>query len=87
MATAAVSPCMTWISVAVIGDGRRYDWVIALRAVETARELGIDENDLWLAAHAALYNLVLVTADRLANLALAIENAGIGPRVEDWTRP
>ncbi len=52
----------------------------------TARELGVDENDLWIAAHAALYNLVLVTADGLANLAKAIEAGGIGPRVEDWTK-
>ncbi len=53
----------------------------------TARELGIDENDLWIAAHAALHNLVLVTADRLGNLAKAIEHAGIGPKLEDWTKP
>ncbi len=53
----------------------------------TARELGIDENDLWIAAHAALYGFVLVTADRLARIATAIESAGIGPEVEDWTKP
>lgn len=53
----------------------------------TARELGIDENDLWIAAHAALHNLVLVTADRLARLAKAIEQAGIGPEIQDWTKP
>jgi predicted nucleic acid-binding protein len=52
----------------------------------TARELGIDENDLWIAAHAALYNLVLVTADGLANLKEAINGAGVGPELEDWTK-
>ncbi len=53
----------------------------------TALELGIDENDLWIAAQAALYNLVLVTADGLANLKGAIDQTGIGPTVEDWTKP
>jgi predicted nucleic acid-binding protein len=52
----------------------------------TARELGIDENDLWIAAHAALHNFVLVTADRLSHLANAIQEAGTGPKLEDWTR-
>jgi len=53
----------------------------------TSLELGIDENDLWIAAHAALHGLVLVTHDRLSNLARAIQNAGVGPVVEDWTGP
>jgi predicted nucleic acid-binding protein len=52
----------------------------------TARELGIDENDLWIAAHAALHNLVLVTADGLANIKEAIKEVGIGPKLEDWTK-
>lgn len=46
--------------------------------------LGIQENDLWIAAHAALHNLVLVTADGLARLVRAIEKAGVGPTVENW---
>ncbi len=52
----------------------------------TARELGIDENDLWIAAHAALNNLVLVTVDGLSSLRSAIQHAGIGPALEDWTQ-
>lgn len=52
----------------------------------TSRELGIEENDLWIAAHAALHNLVLVTADGLARLTEAIANAGVGPTVENWAR-
>lgn len=52
----------------------------------TGRELGIDENDLWIAAHAALHNFVFVTADGLGKLAVAIEKAGIGLKVEDWTK-
>jgi len=51
-----------------------------------ARELGIQENDLWIAAHAALFNLVMVTGDSLVNLKEAIEQAGIGPKMEDWTK-
>lgn len=52
----------------------------------SSQELGIQENDLWIAAHAALHNLVLVTADGLARLTEAINETGVGPTIEDWTR-
>ena len=34
----------------------------------SAKELGIQENDLWIAAQAVQYNLVLVTADHMRRL-------------------
>lgn len=37
----------------------------------TSRELGIQENDLWIAAVAVEYNLILVTEDKLTNITLA----------------
>ncbi len=39
----------------------------------TGRELGIQENDLWIAAIAVQYNLVLVTQDKMKNIRQAIQ--------------
>jgi tRNA(fMet)-specific endonuclease VapC len=46
----------------------------------TGRELGIQENDLWIAAQAFEYNLVLVTNDGLVR----IREAGGDLRIENW---
>ncbi len=46
------------------GQRRRVKRIESLTDTETARELGIDENDLWIASVALQYNLVLVTADK-----------------------
>lgn len=46
----------------------------------TARELGIQENDLWIASQALEHNLVLATNDRLARLRDVAQEL----RVEDW---
>lgn len=47
----------------------------------TSRELGIQENDLWIAAQALEHNLVLVTKDKLDHI------RAVAPRLvlEDWT--
>ena len=50
----------------------------------TGRELGIDENDLWIVAQAAERNLVLVTHDRLVRIREALQDLNLGPRLEDW---
>jgi len=47
----------------------------------TAKELGIQENDLWIGAQAIERNLVLVTNDAMAR----IREVGPELRVEDWT--
>ncbi len=46
----------------------------------TSRELGIQENDLWIAAQALEHNLVLVTHDRIKHIRGVAEEL----RVEDW---
>jgi tRNA(fMet)-specific endonuclease VapC len=47
----------------------------------TGQELGVQENDLWIAAQAIEHNLVLVTNDVLAR----IREAGADLRIENWT--
>jgi tRNA(fMet)-specific endonuclease VapC len=49
----------------------------------TGAELGIDENDLWMAAQAIQYNLIMVTNDEMARI------RSVAPEldVEDWTHP
>ena len=47
----------------------------------TSRELGIQENDLWLAAQALEFNLVLVTHDAMVRLRDVCEEL----QIEDWT--
>jgi predicted nucleic acid-binding protein len=47
----------------------------------TSRELGIQENDLWIAAQALEYNLVLVTNDKMDRIRDVCEDL----QVENWT--
>jgi len=49
----------------------------------TGAELGIDENDLWIAAQAMQYNLILVTNDEMERIRKVEEALDI----EDWTVP
>lgn len=46
----------------------RTTWPEDLRERTTAKELGIQENDLWIAAQAIQYNLVLITGDHMRRL-------------------
>ncbi len=50
----------------------------------TGRELGIDENDLWIVAQAAERNLVLVTHDKMVRIRKALQESEIDVRIEDW---
>lgn len=50
----------------------------------TDHELGIDENDLWLAAQAMEYDLTLVTHDKMNRIR---EVAADTVRFEDWRKP
>lgn len=50
----------------------------------TGRELGIDENDLWIVGQAAERNLVLVTHDKMIRIREALQESKIGVRIEDW---
>ena len=52
----------------------------------TASTLGIDENDLWIAAQAIQYNLVLVTNDGMANIRAVLRQVAPALReLENWT--
>ena len=50
----------------------------------TGRELGIDENDLWIVSQAAERNLVLVTHDKLVRIRDALRELELRVRIEDW---
>ncbi len=50
----------------------------------TGKELGIDENDLWIAAQAKTHNLVLVTHDSKHNFAMMLNQFAPALTVEDW---
>ena len=46
----------------------------------TSQELGIQENDLWIAAQALEYNLVLVTNDKMERIRDVCEEL----QIENW---
>jgi len=50
-----------------------------------ARELGIEEKDLWLVAQAAERNLVLVTSDKMTRIRDAVREEYPDLRIEDWS--
>jgi len=52
-----------------------------------ARELGIDENDLWIVAQSVERNLVLVTSDKMARIREAVCELYAGFRIENWALP
>ncbi len=49
-----------------------------------SRELGIDENDLWIAAQAAERQLVLVTNDGMARIRSVVQDL---LEIEEWVNP
>lgn len=52
----------------------------------TGQELGIDENDLWIAAQAMTHQLVLVSHDRRGNFGKVLQRFSSALRVEDWAK-
>ncbi len=50
------------------------------------QELGIDENDLWIAAQAKTHNLVLVSHDRRGNFGKVLQHFATSLHVEDWAK-
>ena len=53
----------------------------------TATRLGIDENDLWIAAQAVQYNLALVTNDGMARIRAVLSELAPSLHIENWTKP
>jgi predicted nucleic acid-binding protein len=50
----------------------------------TGKELGIDENDIWIASQATTYNLVLVTNDARGNFGKVVVQFAPALTVENW---
>lgn len=50
----------------------------------TGHSLGIDENDLWLVAHAIARGYVLVSNDRMKKIKAAAANVGHPLQLENW---
>jgi len=50
----------------------------------TGKELGIDENDIWIAAQAKTHNFVLVTHDSRGNFGKMLKQFAPVLEVEDW---
>ena len=63
--------------------GRRCRWIEQMIEPATGLSLGIQENDLWIAAQAIEHRLVLVSADRHMNRIHEVANDLV---FEDWTR-
>lgn len=53
----------------------------------TAQPLGIDENDLWIAAQAVEFNLCLVTGDAMSRIREAIKLVYPDFVIVDWSNP
>ena len=52
----------------------------------TARELGVQENDIWIAAQAMTFNLVLVTHDSRGRFGDLLRQFATSLQVEDWVQ-
>jgi tRNA(fMet)-specific endonuclease VapC len=58
-----------------------------LREPTTAKELGIQENDLWIASVAVQYDLRFLTMDRAGGMRRVLEAAGYLDRTDFFVRP
>jgi len=50
----------------------------------TSRELGIQENDLWLCAQAVAHDMVLVTNDKMLRIREVSEDMQPVLRIQNW---
>ena len=55
-----------------------------LREFTSGKELGIQENDLWIVSVAVAYNLVFVTADRAGGMRRIVDAANYTNRTQYW---
>jgi tRNA(fMet)-specific endonuclease VapC len=65
-------------------DSNRHNHPETLVDKTTGAELGIDENDLWIAAQAMEHNFILASTDRMNKIKKA---GGKALEIEDWTLP
>ena len=59
-------------------------WLEDLIERTSAKELGVQENDIWIAAQAIQYNLILVTGDHMQRLVDVSENLDYSLRIARW---
>ena len=59
-------------------------WPEDLQDRTTAKQLGVQENDIWIAAQAIQYNLVLITADHMRRLADVSETLDYPLQLARW---
>ncbi len=64
------------------GIGTKY--VEDLSELATGKELGIQENDLWIVSAAKTHNLIFVTRDRRGGMPRVVEVAEYSERTEYW---
>ncbi len=55
-----------------------------LREVTTGKELGIQENDLWIVSVAVEYNLMFVTTDKAGGMRKIVDAANYAHRTQFW---
>lgn len=53
----------------------------------TSKELGIQENDLWLCAQAAAHDMILVTNDKMLRIREVSQGMQPALRIQNWTNP
>lgn len=62
----------------------RAKWPEDLRDRTSAKKLGVQENDLWIAAQAVQYNLVLITGDYMRRLREVSATLAYPLQVASW---
>ena len=60
-------------------------YVEDLRERTSGKELGIQENDLWIVSVAVEYNLIFVTGDRGGGMKKIVEVANYAHRTQYWS--
>lgn len=60
-------------------------YVEDLREPTTGKQLGIQENDLWIVSIAVQYNVVFITADRRGGMKNIVDAANHNDRTQFWT--
>ena len=65
----------------------RTKYVEDLCDLVSGKELGIQENDLWIVSIAIQYNLLLLTSDSAGGMRRVVETAGYEHRTQFWAVP
>jgi tRNA(fMet)-specific endonuclease VapC len=65
---------------------KRAKWPEDLIDPVSAKSLGVQENDIWLASQAIQHNLILVTADRMSRIAEASISLGLPLKFVDFKK-